>query len=100
MLRHSLLRLISVRSFPDTVIISWEANCAADDATNGVDYSLSGTMRSEARRLARAVVASKSASGTFPPQFVPTLPTVSGSEGVIKNFILEDNTTGVVRSFH
>lgn len=74
----------------------WEANCAANNATNGVDYSLSGTMRSEARRLARAVVASKSASGTFPPQFVPTLPTVSGSEGVIKNFILEDNTTGVM----
>ena len=32
----------------------------------------------------------------LPPRFEPTLPTVNGSEGVIKSYILPDNKTGVM----
>jgi hypothetical protein len=40
----------------------------------------------------------------LPTQYQPGLPTVGGSEGVIRSYILPGNTTGVVRerfiSFH
>lgn len=83
---------------------SWEANCAANANTNGVDFKgaaqESALGSKKTRKLAKAnivdVSGPKSAVG-LPPQFEPTLPQVNGSEGVIKSYILPDKKTGVVR---
>lgn len=82
---------------------SWANLCAANNETNGVDVKTemsSSRFRTDSsgRRLARSeIVQSKAASGIgLPTPFVPTLPTVNGSEGVIKNYILPDGKTGVV----
>ena len=83
---------------------SWEANCAANEQTNGIDFKdgsqLSKLSVKKTRKLAKANIRDlsgpKNAVG-LPPQFEPTLPRVNGSEGVIKSYILPDKKTGVVR---
>ncbi|KAI0790457.1 hypothetical protein C8Q75DRAFT_117560 [Abortiporus biennis] len=77
----------------------WEANCAANDETNGVDLKSVGLEAARAtRKLARAVIVDKGpASGVgLPGPFVPTLPQTAGSTGVIKSYILPGNKTGVM----
>ncbi|KAG6860617.1 hypothetical protein C0995_009371 [Termitomyces sp. Mi166 len=79
----------------------WEANCVANADTNGVDLKASQTSPKAVaaiRRLANGSIIDKSNSNAvgLPPQFIPTLPTVAGSEGVIKSYILPDNKTGVM----
>lgn len=89
-------------------IYSWEANCAANNETNGVDLRQgvrgSGigkrSLGNSGRKLARAAirdVAPKNAVG-LPSPFLPTLPPAAGSTGVIKSFVLPGNETGVVRA--
>ncbi|TFK84989.1 hypothetical protein K466DRAFT_204796 [Polyporus arcularius HHB13444] len=81
----------------------WAANCAANDETNGVDFKNDAQMAKisaqKATKLAKASIVQdvgpKSAVG-LPSQFQPSLPTVPGSEGVIKSYILPDNKTGVM----
>jgi len=78
----------------------WEANCAANDETNGVDLRSSGftaAKRSTPKRARAAIIDSslKNAVG-LPGPFLPTAPPVNGSTGVIKSFILPDNITGVM----
>ncbi|KAA1478510.1 hypothetical protein DENSPDRAFT_686430 [Dentipellis sp. KUC8613] len=77
----------------------WANNCAANDQTNGVDLRVQSNMNPRpTRRQPRAVlkgVAPKNAIG-LPAPFLPTLPPVDGSSGVIKSFILPDNETGVM----
>ncbi|KAG6884840.1 hypothetical protein C0993_007869 [Termitomyces sp. T159_Od127] len=80
--------------------MAWEANCVASAGTNGVDLKASQTFsKTVTRRLAKGNIIDKSNSNAvgLPPQFIPTLPPVAGSEGVIKSYILPDNITGVVR---
>lgn len=74
----------------------WAINCAANGATNGVD--LKNLRTSPARRLAKAEIIDKSNSNAInlPPRFIPNLPPVAGSGGVIKSFVLPDNKTGVM----
>ncbi|THU97635.1 hypothetical protein K435DRAFT_753812 [Dendrothele bispora CBS 962.96] len=83
----------------------WSRNCAANDSTNGVDFSASGSsfraggnVVERASRRARGVIVDKSNSSAIglPQQFEPTIPSVDGSTGVIKNFLLPDNETGVM----
>ncbi|KAJ3829498.1 hypothetical protein F5880DRAFT_1470491 [Lentinula raphanica] len=80
----------------------WENNCAANAATNGMDLRNSGSSRASLttprRQIAKGNIIDKSNDSAvgLPPQFVPTAPQVNGSEGVIKNFILPDNQTGVM----
>ncbi|KAF5384319.1 hypothetical protein D9615_003317 [Tricholomella constricta] len=74
----------------------WALNCAANDQTNGRDLK---TLRTKpARRLARAEIIDKSKPSAInlPPRFVPNIPPVAGSGGVIKSFILPDKKTGVM----
>ncbi|KAG6864821.1 hypothetical protein C0991_006942, partial [Blastosporella zonata] len=83
----------------------WAANCAATDTTNGVDLKAAQANKQlvpaaapSPRRLAKGDAIDKSNSNAIalPPRYVPALPPVSGSEGVIKSFILPDNKTGVM----
>ncbi|EIN14491.1 hypothetical protein PUNSTDRAFT_140772 [Punctularia strigosozonata HHB-11173 SS5] len=84
----------------------WANNCAATDATNGEDFRTTGvapqvqsTEDGVKKRLARGVIVDKKgpANGVgLPNQFVPGLPAVNGSEGVIKSYILPGNKTGVM----
>ena len=100
----SLLFFLINRLIHHVLAGSWAANCAATDGTNGVDFKNSGAMAKisaqRAQKLAKASIiqdaAPKSAVG-LPSQFQPSLPTVNGSEGVIKSYILPDKKTGVVR---
>ncbi|GLB39840.1 hypothetical protein LshimejAT787_0703500 [Lyophyllum shimeji] len=75
----------------------WAANCAANDATNGVDLKTPRTTAA-IRRLAKGEIIDKSNSNALnlPPRFIPTVPPVAGSGGVIKSFVLPDNKTGVM----
>ncbi|KAJ3552372.1 hypothetical protein NM688_g4185 [Phlebia brevispora] len=78
----------------------WEANCAANAETNGVDEKtvVPGKREVRQRKLARAVIrdiAPSKAVG-LPPQFIPNLPLTNGSTGVIKSYILPGNKTGVM----
>lgn len=88
----------------------WEANCAANDETNGIDLKTllpgSGSalrkrdigVGRSGRKLARAAIVDKPHSKAvgLPSQFLPTAPPVNGSTGVIKSFILPSNKTGVM----
>ena len=51
-----------------------------------------------AKKLAKGNIVdlSQKVSIGLPSQFEPTLPTVNGSEGVIKSYVLPDGKTGVV----
>jgi hypothetical protein len=87
------------------VLLSWDNNCAATDATNGVDARSSvGGSRSRPRRprggLSRSVAGSVTKMD-LPSQFLPTLQPINGSSGMVESFILPGNKTGVVRAiFH
>ncbi|KAL5498002.1 hypothetical protein ACEPAH_2933 [Sanghuangporus vaninii] len=80
----------------------WENNCVANGATNGVDLKGGGILQNAVRRngrpQARAAirdVAPGNAIG-LPQPFLPTVPPVDPSAGVIKSFILPDGQTGVM----
>ncbi|KAH9947801.1 hypothetical protein B0H21DRAFT_876506 [Amylocystis lapponica] len=81
----------------------WAANCAANDATNGVDNlnGRAGTVNKGlfARQQPRGVIVNRPSSVGYvalPNHYLPNLPSTEGSEGVIKSFILPDNITGVM----
>ncbi|KAI0267484.1 hypothetical protein BC834DRAFT_982168 [Gloeopeniophorella convolvens] len=81
----------------------WANNCAANNATNGVDRKITGPpsdarLQPEQPRLARAAIfdASPSTAVGLPGPFLPTLTPTNGSTGVIKSFILPGNKTGVM----
>lgn len=78
----------------------WANNCAATEATNGQDNKGVVSIESlPAKRLlakGNIIDVSHSTSVGLPQQFLPTLPTVPGSTGVIKSFILPGNHTGVM----
>ncbi|THH11140.1 hypothetical protein EW146_g8141, partial [Bondarzewia mesenterica] len=78
----------------------WANNCAATDATNGVDLRASATIKDDKRapRQARAAIVDVTSKQdiALPDPFLPTLSPVNGSTGVIKSFILPDNKTGVM----
>ncbi|KAI0075954.1 hypothetical protein K474DRAFT_1317140 [Panus rudis PR-1116 ss-1] len=77
----------------------WEANCAAKPDTNGVDLKATGFEGKRAtKKQPRAVIIDKAPGNGvgLPDPFLPRLPPVNGSTGVIKSFILPDNKTGVM----
>ncbi|KAF5339039.1 hypothetical protein D9758_014119 [Tetrapyrgos nigripes] len=79
----------------------WTNNCAANSETNGIDFNPPSGVRPNiepAVRRAKAFIIDKSNSSAIglPEQFLPTIPSVDGSSGVIKNFLLPDNETGVM----
>ncbi|KAI5117463.1 hypothetical protein M0805_004067 [Coniferiporia weirii] len=80
----------------------WENNCAANNATNGVDIKTQGSLtkavRQNGRPLAKASIVDIAPGNAIdlPQQFQPTLPQVNTSAGVIKSYILPDNETGVM----
>src|SRR5882757_4528885 len=82
---------------------SWQANCAVKNTTNGVNYleDSSKNPQVEEPRSKMPIAGIKdllrpaSAVG-LPPEFVPTIPSVPGSSGVVMSYILPDNHTGVV----
>ncbi|PCH36916.1 hypothetical protein WOLCODRAFT_109384 [Wolfiporia cocos MD-104 SS10] len=76
----------------------WENNCAANNETNGVDNALPGGSRAVGgRKQPRAALHANLVTGAnIPSQLIPTLQNVTGSEGVIKNYLLDDNQTAVM----
>ncbi|KAI0922547.1 hypothetical protein AcV5_009489 [Taiwanofungus camphoratus] len=79
----------------------WQANCAANNETNGVDYlgmTSAGKISMSARKQPRALIYDRSANTGvgLPSQSLPNLTVVDGGEGVIKSYILPDNKTGVM----
>lgn len=95
--RHCRFQVLVSITYLNVLSISWASNCAANDATNGVDLKNLRTAK-PARRLAKGEIVDKSNSSAIdlPPRFQPTLPPVAGSGGVIKSFVLPDKKTGVV----
>jgi hypothetical protein len=85
-----------------TCDLSWANNCAANNATNGVDLNHAGADSKSMllQKQAKGVIVDKSSSNgvALPPQYVPTLPQIPGGSGVIQSFVL-DNQTGVVGRF-
>jgi hypothetical protein len=80
---------------------SWQINCAANANTNGVDNSVTGDVAAQVitpRRpmLANIIDASPKQSIGLPQPFQPTVPIISGQNGVVKSYILSDNKTGVL----
>ncbi|KAG8729792.1 hypothetical protein FRC11_007998, partial [Ceratobasidium sp. 423] len=80
----------------------WETNCAANNATNGVDYrdSESAIARRELIQKKRQPVAKISAAPAqsvgLPQHNLPTQPDVINGTGVIKAYVLPDKKTGVL----
>ncbi|KAF8651172.1 hypothetical protein AX16_004827 [Volvariella volvacea WC 439] len=77
----------------------WANNCAANENTNGVDLKSSfSSFARGIKKRAKGEIIDKSSSNAvgLPEQFVPNLPLVDGSEGVIKSYILPDKKTGVM----
>jgi hypothetical protein len=85
---------------PIDLSLSWAANCAATEDTNGQDYYPDDKAQKNAvpklRAKANLVDNHNGSAVGLPPKYQPTLPTVGGSEGVIRSYILPGNTTGVV----
>jgi hypothetical protein len=85
-----------------SVYPSWNANCAVNDQTNGVDLKTSngGAKTRDTRRLMKGDLAPQGAAIVIdlPSKFQPTVPAVNGSAGILKSFILPDKRTGVVSS--
>ncbi|EIM87280.1 uncharacterized protein STEHIDRAFT_156264 [Stereum hirsutum FP-91666 SS1] len=77
----------------------WANNCAANNATNGIDLNAQGlshaTTQSPLRARGALFANTRSNAIGLPQPFLPNLPPVNGSEDVIKSFVL-DNTTGVM----
>lgn len=83
---------------------SWAENCAATSETNGVNLltgldSVTASNRASPSRRARGMIKNAGISAALPMESVPSLPPTDGSSGVIKSFILPDNTTGVASDF-
>ncbi|KZV63402.1 hypothetical protein PENSPDRAFT_211766 [Peniophora sp. CONT] len=81
----------------------WKNNCAANNATNGVDLRSLGTVdgslktKSGPMRIRGSMFdLSARKDVALPGPFVPVLPTTGGSEGVIKSYVLPGNKTGVM----
>ncbi|KAF8607362.1 hypothetical protein BDV93DRAFT_553078 [Ceratobasidium sp. AG-I] len=78
----------------------WQANCAANEETNGVDYRASSAKTKRDLRTKRQPIAKISASPAkgvgLPGPYQPTQPDVISGTGVIKAYILPDNKTGVL----
>ncbi|KAH9854585.1 hypothetical protein C2E23DRAFT_817092 [Lenzites betulinus] len=79
----------------------WAINCAAQPGTNGVDFKDDAQLQKSSggsRKLARAAIVDSSLKNAIglPSEFQPTVPSVNGSEGVIKSYILPDKKTGVM----
>ncbi|KAK7683463.1 hypothetical protein QCA50_013296 [Cerrena zonata] len=73
----------------------WQANCVANSNTNGKDQKTVSGKRVPKRP--KASIIDKVANGVaLPSPFHPRLPQIDGSSGVIKSYILPDNTTGVI----
>lgn len=88
-----------------TLALSWAANCAANDATNGVDVrTTTGNKAAKKINVPKQAKANIIVDGLLskalglPPQFQPTAPAQAGSDDAIKSFILPDKKTGVVRA--
>lgn len=82
------------------MIVSWDANCAANEETNGVDLRSSASLRGQVKRAKAEIVDKDPGSAVgLPGPFIPNLPPASGNSGVIKSFILPGNKTGVVSFF-
>ncbi|KAI0028059.1 hypothetical protein K488DRAFT_59656 [Vararia minispora EC-137] len=77
----------------------WTNNCAATGVTNGVDLSVGTSNRplAQPRHVHGSIIdLSMKKDVGLPSQFVPSLPTTAGSEGVIKSYVLPGNKTGVM----
>ncbi len=78
---------------------SWEANCAANAQTNGIDYrNAISAFHVPGSKLAKGVILDQSVgrvahpSDSLVPQMLPT----PGSNGVVKSYVLPGDKTGVV----
>ncbi|KAL0946153.1 hypothetical protein HGRIS_012416 [Hohenbuehelia grisea] len=76
----------------------WANNCAANDATNGVDLKDFPGFGPRVRKQPVGSIVDQSLSNAIglPHEFEPKLPQVNGSTGVIKSYILPGNKTGVM----
>ena len=81
----------------DDDLSSWANNCAANNATNGVDGRIGSNTKRAQKLQPIAALKQQPIDINLPDPFLPTLPPSNGSEGVIKSFILPGNKTGVVR---
>ncbi|KAJ1304929.1 hypothetical protein OPQ81_006062 [Rhizoctonia solani] len=80
----------------------WQANCAANEETNGVDnrglqavISRSETIRKKRQPVAKISAAPAKSVG-LPQPNLPTQPDVINGTGVIKAYVLPDKKTGVL----
>ncbi|KAG9126864.1 hypothetical protein FRC07_001649 [Ceratobasidium sp. 392] len=79
----------------------WQANCVADEYTNGIDYrDTSAAVKRdmlEKKRRPIAKVSSSPAKGVgLPTPYQPTQPDIINGTGVIKAYVLPDKKTGVL----
>ncbi|CAE6411508.1 unnamed protein product [Rhizoctonia solani] len=79
----------------------WQANCAANNNTNGVDFRQSGnTERLKLTQKKRQPVAEISTgpaqSVGLPRHNIPTQPDMSSGTAEVKGYVLPDNKTGVL----
>ncbi|TFK75632.1 hypothetical protein BDN72DRAFT_448111 [Pluteus cervinus] len=75
----------------------WANNCVANEATNGHDLkSTVDFTRKKKQPMGSIIDKSQNSAVGLPSEYIPTLPTQPGSEGVIKSYILPDNKTGVM----
>ncbi|PPQ92503.1 hypothetical protein CVT25_010336 [Psilocybe cyanescens] len=76
----------------------WENNCAANDATNGVDIRAQSSFARSVRKQPKAEIIDglQSRAIGLPGPFQPTAPPLNGSDDAIKSFILPDGKTGVM----
>ncbi|KAI0827407.1 hypothetical protein BC628DRAFT_177026 [Trametes gibbosa] len=88
-------------SFKDSADF-WAVNCAVKPNTNGVDNKnlaqVAKVSVNRPKKLAKAAIVDVSAKTAIglPSKFQPTVPSVNGSEGVIKSYVLPDKKTGVM----
>lgn len=79
--------------------VSWANNCAANNQTNGVDLKIVLGVSNQQPKLSRGIIMDKSRNApVLTPNLAPTLPTVGESSGVVKSYML-DNNTAVVSSY-
>ncbi len=82
---------------------SWEANCAANAKTNGVDLrETASESQAPGPMIAKGVILDQSAGRVVRLPDAPVsesrLLPASDNDGVIKSFVLPGNKTGVVSS--
>ncbi|KAF8579069.1 hypothetical protein K439DRAFT_1638297 [Ramaria rubella] len=80
----------------------WENNCAANNATNGVDNSQLSNVVPELRQPSTKRMRGSILDGSLknaiglPVPFQPTVPIIAGQDDAVKSFILPDGITGVL----